>query len=326
MKAVTFDPRSDTFQLEDVPRPRPGPTDVLVEVEACGLNPVDAKIVGWKSLVPDMQPGWVTGLDVAGRVVEVGTEVSGWSVGDRVLCHGNMFRSHGGFAEVTVQDAAILLPHPHLEPHVAAATPCAGWTAWRALVDRLRLPEHGSVLILGGSGGVGSFAVQIARHFGLQHILATCSTGNVDFVRSLGATHVLDYSTEDVLERVREITGGLGVAIALDAVGRDNDIIAADALGFEGQMLELVDLVRPEAYDDAFGRGLGFHQFTLGGAHRAGPAGKAALTAAGRSFSRLVAGGEITVPRLKSVTLDEVPEALDEIRAGHTVGKVVMAL
>ena len=87
-------------------------------------------------------------------------------MGDRVLCHGNMFRPHGGFAEFTIQDSEALVPHPDLEAGVAAATPCAGWTAWRALHDKLRAYEHSSILITGSSGWVGSFATQIAAHFG----------------------------------------------------------------------------------------------------------------------------------------------------------------
>jgi NADPH:quinone reductase-like Zn-dependent oxidoreductase len=107
-----------------------------------------------------MDDFWVPGLDVSGHIAEVGRKVEKWKVGDRVLCHGNMFRPCEGFAEFTVQDAETLIPHPDLRAEIAAATPCAGWTAWRALNDKLRAHEHNSILITGGSGGVGGFATQ----------------------------------------------------------------------------------------------------------------------------------------------------------------------
>ena len=102
---------------------------------------------------------------------------------------------------------------------------------------------------------------------------------------------MVDYTSEDVLQRVKQITDQLGVAVGLDTVGRDNDIVVANALAYEGEMVELVDLVRPESYQDAFMRGLSFHQLSLGSGHRSGPAGRAKLVAAGTSFSKLLGEG-----------------------------------
>ena len=189
MKAVAFAPSQDTFHVKDLPVPEPGPGDVLIRVDACGLNPVDAKIVRWKSAVPDMNDNWVPGLDVSGTIAAVESEVADWKVGDRVLYHGNMFRPSGGFAEYAIHRAATLTAHPDVAATDAAATPCAGWTAWRALVDRLRITPDDTLLIGGGSGSVGGFAVQIAKAVGVRTIIATCSSRNRDYVESLGATH-----------------------------------------------------------------------------------------------------------------------------------------
>ncbi len=186
MQALAFDPESRTFHCTELPVPCPGEKEVLIEVDACGLNPVDAKIGEWCAMVPGMSSTWVPGLDVSGHVVDVGPHTVTWKPGDRVLCHGDMFRPHGGCAEYSIQAGDTLIPHPDLDAETAAASPCAGWTAWRALHDKLRAAEHRSLLIAGGSGGVGGFAIQIAAYLGVDQILATCSAANHDYVRSLG--------------------------------------------------------------------------------------------------------------------------------------------
>jgi NADPH:quinone reductase-like Zn-dependent oxidoreductase len=271
-----------------------------------------------------MSSSWVPGLDVSGQITEIGIDVKGWKIGEKVLCHGNMLRPHGGFAEYTIQEADTLVPHPKLSPEVAAATPCAGWTAWRALVNKLRVNEHDSILITGGSGGVGSFAIQIARYFGLKTIITTCSARNHEYVKELGVTHAIDYRNEDVVSRVLEITNQQGVEIGLDTVGAENDVITANSLAYEGQMAEIAGVVRPSRYKDVYSKGLSFHQFSLGSGHRYGPAAKAILTTAGREFSSLVELGHVETVALKSITMDEVGQALIEILEQRTVGKIVM--
>ena len=324
MKALTFDPQDNHFQIRELPAPEPGPQDVLLEVEACGLNPIDAKIRAWKSTFQAAHKIWVPGLDVSGRIVSLGSAVSGWKVGQRVLCHGNMFRPHGGFAETCIQDAAIIIPHPDLPAAQAAATPCAGWTAWRAIHDKLRANAQDSILITGGSGGVGSFAIQIAQYLGLKTIIATCSAKNREYVISLGATDVIDYHAENISERVLQITGRRGVTLGLDTVGADNDIAVANALAYEGRMVELVDTLRPAEYKDAFQKGLGFQQLSLGSGHRYGKPAQQAMVEAGTAFSALVEQGLIRVTNLTTISMPEVAPALDEMLAQRTVGKIVM--
>ena len=326
MRAITFDPETDLFKVSDLPIPTLAATDVLIKVEACGLNPVDAKIIFWKVKAAQMDDSWVPGLDVSGYVVGLGSKVTNWKVGDRVLCHGNMFRPNGGFAEFSVQGEEALIPHPNLSAEVAAATPCAGWTAWRALVDKLGAGKNDSILIAGGSGGVGGFAIQIASHLNLKQIIVTCSSVNHQYAISLGATHVIDYKREDVVARVLEITDQKGVSLGLDTVGGDNDILVANSLRFEGQMVEIVRATRPAEYQDACLKGLSFHQLSLGAGHRFGRDSRAVLTAAGRAFSSLLEQGEINVPVLKTISFDEVGAALNEIRNQRTVGKIVLKL
>ncbi len=326
MKAVTYNPATDDFVVQEVTPPVPETGDVLVKVHACGLNPVDAKINFWHGAAPNMSALWVPGLDVSGEIVALGDDVEGWRVGDRVLYHGNMFRPNGGFAEYAIQEASTLVAHPKLSPKEAAATPCAGWTAWRSLVNKLRIQEYDSIFIAGGSGGVGSYAIQIARYFGVKTIITTSSVKNHDFLLSLGATDLIDYREEDVVSRIMEITDNQGVPVALDAVGGDNDILCANSLSYEGQMVELVRTVRPTDYKDAFGRGLSFHQFSLGSGHRNGEQACKNISDAGRDFSELLEKGVVKTPALETIGLEKVGIALKQIRGQRTVGKIVMTM
>lgn len=325
MKALTYRASTDQFIIKElsVPRLETG-WDVIVKVDAVALNPVDAKVHLWKSMVENMDDNFVGGLDVAGEIVEVGDKVIEWGVGDRVLYHGNMRRTQGGFAEYAVHDSRTLIEHPDTDSVIAAATPCAGWTAWCALVDKLDIANQDSIFIAGGSGGVGSFALQLAKHYKVQTIITTCSTKNHPFVRELGATHCIDYLSGNVGKQVFDITDGIGVDVALDCVGGDNDILCSDVLSYQGQMVELVRVIRPESYHNAFLRGLSFHQLSLGSGHVNHRKGRNAIVSAGNAFNLLLEQGEIVLPQLQVITLDEAGDALTQIRQQRTVGKVVV--
>jgi NADPH:quinone reductase-like Zn-dependent oxidoreductase len=326
MKALAFNPDRDQWNLRELPEPKVGAKDLLIRVEACALNPVDAKIIYWKQAVGDMTDTWVAGLDVSGTIVKMGREAKGWAVGERILTHGNMFRPHGGFAEYTLQDYRTIIPHPTLMPELAAATPCAGWTAWRALHDKLRITKDDSILITGGAGGVGGFAIQIAKIAGLSTIIVTTSAKNADYVRELGATHVIDYATEDIAKAVRTITKEEGVTRGLDCVGFGNDRIVADSLAYEGEMASIVETVEPKNYANAFQRALSFHQLSLGAGHRNGDKGRAALVRAGAAFTKLLEKGEIRVPKLETIPLEKAGPALVRMLERRTVGKIVIRM
>ncbi|WP_041053665.1 zinc-binding dehydrogenase [Vibrio owensii] len=327
MKAITYQKDQDTFTYTDIDTPAiASGLDVLVKVHAVGLNPVDAKVNLWHEMVDGMDDTFVGGLDVSGEIVAIGDKVSGWQVGDRVLYHGNMRRMSGGFAEYAIQDSRTLVAHPDVAPEVAAASPCAGWTAYRALIDKLNISTRKSIFIAGGSGGVGSFAIQLARFFGVETIITTSSAANHEFVRSLGATHVIDYKQEDVREQIMAITEGSGVEVSLDCVGGDNDILCASVLGFEGEMVELVRTTRATEYPGAFLQGLTFHQLSLGSGHVHGEKGFASIVNAGVEFSHMLERGEVMVPKLEVVALKDVAQALVSIRQQRTVGKIVAKL
>ncbi|MTI19387.1 dehydrogenase [Rhodobacteraceae bacterium RKSG542] len=324
MKAITYQQATDTFRFSEIDVPKlESEFDVLVKVIAVGLNPVDTKVNLWKGMVADMDDTFVGGLDVSGQIVEVGAAVTAWKVGDTVLYHGNMRRKYGGFAEYAVHDSRSLIAHPKVLPEIAAATPCAGWTAYRALVARLDIMERKSLFVAGGSGGVGGFALQLAKLFGMKTIIASSSAANHDYVESLGASHVIDYRDEDVVSRVFEITEERGVDVSLDCVGGENQVICASVLRYEGQMVELVDTCDLNKYPQAFLRGIGVHQLSLGSGHVNGAYGRTTIVNAGKAVSRLLEEGRIHVPRLEVITLEEIGDALMNMRSQRTVGKIV---
>lgn len=327
MKALTYQKDLDRFTLQNLPIPSlQTEYDVLVKVHAVALNPVDAKVNFWHGMVEGIDDTFVGGLDVSGEIVAIGSAVSGWAVGDMVLYHGNMRRMHGGFAEYAIQDARALTAHPNVSPEIAAATPCAGWTAYRALVDKLNIETRSSIFIAGGAGGVGSFAIQLAHQFGVKTIITTASAGKHEYVKSLGATHVLDYREKQLADKIIAITEGVGVDVSLDCVGGDNDQLCASVLGFEGEMVELVKTVQPENYPDAFLKGLTFHQLSLGSGHVNGAKGLMGMVAAGQSVSMLLEQNVVQVPKLEIISLDQVGEKLIEMRSQRTTGKIVAKL
>ena len=171
--------------------------DVLVAIHAAGLNQLDAKIRDgeFKLILPYRLP-LILGNDVAGVVVRVGSKVRGFKPGDEVYARPDKDRI-GTFAElIAINEADVAIKPKNLTMEEAASIPLVGLTAWQVLIERAKLKKGQKVLIHAGSGGVGTFAIQLAKHIGAT-VATTTSTENVDLVRSLGADVVIDYKKED---------------------------------------------------------------------------------------------------------------------------------
>ena len=210
----------ELFEERDVERPEPGPGEVLVRVVASGTNPVDAVLRANGSAMGLQAPA-ILGADVSGVVEAVGAGVEEFESGDEVYYTPEIFGpgSNGGYAEYNVVSADIIAEKPaSLSHEEAAAVPLAGGTAWEALVRRLAVGVGETVLIHGGAGGVGSFAVQIAHASGAR-VIATAGTDNQQTLKDLGADLALDYTQQDVSETVMEDTGSVGVDAVFDTVG-----------------------------------------------------------------------------------------------------------
>ncbi|MER7170169.1 NADP-dependent oxidoreductase [Streptomyces mesophilus] len=195
------------------PDPRPGPEDVLVEIRAASVNPLDFKIRdgAFKRILPYRLP-LILGNDLAGVVVQVGSAVTRFAVGDEVYARPDKDRI-GTFAELIAVHENDLAPKPAgLTMEQAASLPLVALTAWQALVERGEVRPGQKVLIHAGSGGVGTIAVQLARHLG-AHVATTASAANADLVKELGADVVIDYRTQDFEELLD------GYDLVLDTLG-----------------------------------------------------------------------------------------------------------
>ncbi len=187
----------DGIRAADVPVPELGEYDVLVEIHAAGVNPIDAKIKDgeFKLILPYRLP-LIMGNDLAGVVVRIGSRVQRFAPGDEVYARPDKDRI-GAFADCIAVNEADLAAKPRtLTMEEAASLPMVALTAWQALVERAHLKPGQKVLIHAGSGGVGTVAIQLAKHLGAT-VATTTSTANVDLVKDLGADVVVDYKKED---------------------------------------------------------------------------------------------------------------------------------
>ncbi len=198
MKAIILErySKKDRMRLGEMPEPKLGDNEVLVQVHAAGVNLLDAKIKSgeFKLILPYRFP-FVLGHDVAGVVVRVGGRVKKFKPGDEVYSRPDDFRI-GAFAElIAIKEDSLALKPKSISMEEAASIPLVALTAWQALVEVAKLKKGQKIFIQAGSGGVGTFAIQLAKHLGA--FVATTSTANVEWVKSLGADIVIDYKKDD---------------------------------------------------------------------------------------------------------------------------------
>lgn len=215
------------FEERDIEKPTAGPGEILIRIIASGTNPVDAKIRS--GAIPAVEPPTVLGSDVSGVVEEVGPGVSDFEAGDEVYYTTELFGpgSSGAHAEYIAAPAEIVAKKPaSLSHEEAAAVPLAGGTAYEAIVRRLKVLPGEVVVIHGGAGGVGSFAVQIAKASG-AFVIATAGPDNQETLKELGADVAVNYRSEDISEVALSHTNGEGADTVFDTVG--GDIVANSA-------------------------------------------------------------------------------------------------
>jgi len=221
------------LRLGEMPEPAMQDDDVLVEIHASGLNPLDSKIRdGEFKLILPYRPPFILGHDVAGTVVRVGSKVRQFKPGDEIYARprdGHV----GTFAEFIAMNEADVAPKPkNFSMEEAASIPLIGLTAWQVLVERANLKKGQKVLIHAGSGGVGTFAIQLAKYLGAT-VATTTSTANVDLVRNLGADVVIDYKTQD-FEKVLS-----GYDVALNSLDGDTLEKSLDVLKPDGKLISI---------------------------------------------------------------------------------------
>jgi NADPH:quinone reductase-like Zn-dependent oxidoreductase len=254
MKALVFSRygKSDNVTFADIPRPEPKPDEILVQVHAAGLNPIDTMVPNgtFKSILEFQLPSTL-GSDLAGVVIEIGSRVTRFKPGDAVFA--SIFdQGTGSLAEFAVvpEHAAALKP-ANLDFVQAASIPMVGLTSWQALKERANLKPGQRVFIPAGSGGIGTFAIQLAKYLGAQ-VGTTTSAVNVDLVRSLGADEVVDYKKQEFEDVLR------GYDVVLGTVRGDTLEKSLLILNPNGA---LVSLIGPP--DAAFARKRGMSLFMV---------------------------------------------------------------
>lgn len=296
----------DVMRFEQVPRPDPGPGEVLVKVEAAGVGPWDGWIRAGKSVLPQPLP-LTLGSDLSGEVVAVGSGVSDLGAGDQVYGVTNP-RFTGAYAEYAVASAAMVSRKPSSLTHVeAASVPVIAVTAWQGLFDHAQLKAGRTVLIHGAAGSVGAYAVQLARRAGLQ-TYATAAMEDISFLRELGAGTVIDFQTQ----RFEEAVGDVDAVI--DLVGGDTQERSFQVLRRGGKLISAVS--RPDQHlADTHGVEAAFFLVNVTSRHLAEIAG-------------LIDGGELK-PRVGAVIpLADAREAhlmLERLRP-QPKGKIVLAV
>lgn len=219
MRIIISDPDHASSRIHEIPRPVPGRGQVLVRIEASGVNPLDLKILAGKAPHARHPLPATVGLDLAGRIEALGDHVQGFKVGDAVYgMTGGVGGIQGSLAEYAAVDAALLALRPErLTAREAAALPLVTITAWEGLIDQARLRADQCVLVHGGAGGVGHIAVQIARAFGAR-VAATGSDRHRPYIEGLGATFI-GYQHEGVTAYVSRVTAARGFDLVYDTVG-----------------------------------------------------------------------------------------------------------
>ncbi|WP_226659244.1 zinc-binding dehydrogenase [Pseudalkalibacillus hwajinpoensis] len=322
MKALLLKEKNQwgSMEVQEIETPSPKKGEVLVKIHAAGLNPVDYKTA------TNGNPNWeyphILGLDGAGVIEQVGEEVIDWKPGDRVVYHGDLMKK-GTFAEYAIAQAHTISKLPEAISFVdAAALPTAGYTAYQALFRKLHIHRGQTILIHAGAGGVGGFAIQMAKYMGLT-VITTASSHNHDFVKKLGADYAIDYKEEDFVERTLQLTNGIGVHAVLDAVSGDNATKSLDTLTFNGQIAYIAGA--PDFQQGvSFARPLSFHQIALGGVYQSSNlAEQADLAMMGDEMIQLLLGGNLDPMITKTIALEEVPQALIELSERHVTGKIV---
>jgi NADPH:quinone reductase-like Zn-dependent oxidoreductase len=305
MKAVVIHEYGgpEVLKYEDVPRPEPKEDQILVRVIAAGVNPVDGMIRSGMFANEKRAFPIILGGDIAGLVEKVGSKVTKFKAGDPVFAYVSLDNS-GGYAEysLTTERETALRPKSltYLE---AAAVPIVALTAWQALIDAAKLRLGQAVLIHGGSGGVGTFAIQIAKARGAK-VIATASTRNQDLLKQLGADVTIDYTKQKFEDVAKDVD------VVLDSIGKDT---LARSYGVVKKGGIIVSLVARPNQSELEKRGI------YGAALSVEPNSDELA-----EIRKLIDEKKIRVIVSQTFPLSEAAKAQEQVATGHTRGKIVL--
>ena len=293
----------DVLRVEQAPRPNPGTGEMLVRVHAAGVNPVDWKVRQSGGRMLNVKLPFTLGYDVSGVVEEMGEGVSHFKVGDEVFAYLSLSRG-GGYAEYAIVEFDEAAPKPKNVSHVeAAGVPLAALTAWQALFDTADLKEGQTALIHAGAGGVGVFAVQLAKWKGAR-VIATASKNNHEFLKQLGADEVIDYRSQNFADVVKDVD------VVLDSVGGQTTTDSFKVLKKGGMLVSIVGQPSRKLADEAGVR-----------------AGAILVKTNGRQLAqiaKLIEEGTVKPVIGHEFPLKDVAKAHEQSETGHTRGKIVL--
>lgn len=297
----------EAIAMNDIPQPEVTDDTVLVQVKGAGVNPIDWKVqLGYmKDFIPLELPVTMGG-DLAGVVVKVGANVTNFKEGDEVYGQGSVLgKATGSFAEyVRTSPTSIALKPKALNFDEAGAAPLTGVSAVQAIYDHIGLASGQKILIHGGAGGIGSVAIQIAKHIG-AHVATTVSENDKEFVTQLGADEVIDYKNQQFEEILKDYDA------VYDTVGGETNKRSYQVLKKDGILVSMVEMQPDEALSEQYGVKY-IYQST-----RVTPERLAKLT-------ELLDGGVLGVHIEKTFPLDEAGEALEYLHNTPPKGKVVI--
>ena len=311
----------DGLQIADMPIPEFQEDELLIRVKATSLNPSDYQTAEYMT---GENLDIVLGLDVAGVVEKTGKNCQKYKPGDRVFFLREIANPYGGFAEYAIAPEKFVCKVPDELSFVEAAVlPGAGFTAYHILEQRFHLIAGRTILIQGGAGAVGSYAIQLAKLHGLR-VITTCLGRDIPYVLELGADEAIDFQNENVYERISLLTQGQGVHYVLSTIGSDGATKDLSILRFNGELAVTSGL--PDFKDWVFyNKGISIHEIAFGQFLSIQDKEMNRVPVEiGERLAKLVVDHQIRLPKIQKILLEETINYLKEIKAGNITGKVVI--
>lgn len=319
--SITEPGDADVLQITEVEAPTAGPGQVVVDMVAAGVNRADV-MQRLGHYPPPKGASPLPGLEVSGRVLEVGPEVEGWSVGDEVCA----LVDGGGYAERVLVPAAQLLPVPKgVDLTAAAGLPEVACTVWSNVFMTANLQPDETFLVHGGSSGIGTMAIQLAKAAGARVAVTAGSEDKLAFCRELGADIAINYREQDFVEEVRAATDGHGADVVLDLMGAKYLPRNVDVLATAGRLV-VIGLMGGRKGELDLGKLLSKRAAVIATSLRARPAGeKAAIVAAVREHVwPLIEAGAVRPIVQGAHPLERAADAHRELEASGHIGKILL--
>lgn len=310
--------------IGEAPEPQPRPDDLLIEVRAAGLNPVDMKVRANGLGQPRSFP-FIPGYDVSGVVRAIGASVEQFHIGDEVYASPSLIRN-GANAELVCVDNRTAALKPQSMTHVqAAALPLATLTAWESLHTRARIHTGETMLIHAGAGGVGHIAIQLAKLHDCRVITTASRAESIDLCKQFGADVIIDYGQEDFVERVNQETDGKGCPVVLDGVGGEVFDRSLDCVAVNGRLVSIVFTPSDRIVQSLFRKNVTVHFEFMGvpTIHGVNPQSQGEIL---RTVAELVDAGKLNVHIHRTYPLDQLADAHTCQQTRHVMGKVVIGV